>query len=63
MKSFVPTKYFSSDKAWKVKTEKSVLELISPSCYLAVEANQELQPAAGVPSEPWETGATLLASR
>jgi len=54
---FVPGRYFSSDKAWKVKTEKTALELISPFCYLALEENNELLPAAGVSCEPWEAGA------
>lgn len=58
MKGFVPAKYFTSDKARKVKTEKTTLEQLSSFCYLA---NHKLLPVAGALSEPWETSATLLA--
>lgn len=63
MTGFVPAKYFSGDKAWKVKTEKTTLELISHFCYQALEANHKLSPAARVPSKPWETSTSLVASQ
>lgn len=54
MKGFVPAKYFTSDKARRVKTEKTTLEVLSSFCYLALEANHKLWLMAGALSEPWK---------
>lgn len=60
MEDFVPAKYCRSDKSWKVNTEKTTLEFISPYSYLALEANHKCSAKAGVPSELWKTSATTL---
>lgn len=56
MKGFVLAKYVSSIKAWKAKTEKTVLKSISPFRYLVLEANHKLSTFTWGWVPPWVLG-------